>query len=362
MLNPLPLSPQQVWVLLSAVARELLWGLKAVSREMSAWRIRALMIPDAAIREDALNSIELKRENADGAALFSILPARRNLSLLRLLVAYQIIWDFLDSVSERGACEGTKNGRQLHKALVEALDPASPISDYYRFHPWRDDGGYLRKLVETCRANCAALPSYGRLRPLVVREARRAQVQALNHDADPAERDEALRRWAEREFAGEQRLSWFELSSAASASLAVHAFLALAARPACTDAEVKQACDAYFPWISGTATMLDSYVDQVEDELAGNHRYVEHYGNRALASERLRALVGRSVVEARRLRDGHRHAVIASCMVAMYLSKDSARTPDMRASTASFVDAGGSLTRLLLPVLRLWRIIFAQTA
>jgi hypothetical protein len=34
----------------------------------------------------------------------------------------------------------------------------------------------------------------------------------------------------------------------------------------------------------------------------------------------------------------------------------------MRASTASFVDAGGSLTRLLLPVLRLWRIIFAQTA
>ncbi len=96
------------------------------------------MIPDAPIREDALSSIELKRENADGAALFWILPPRRNLNLLRLLVAYQIIWDFLDSVSERGACEGTANGRQLHKALVEALDPASPISDYYRFHPWRE--------------------------------------------------------------------------------------------------------------------------------------------------------------------------------------------------------------------------------
>jgi tetraprenyl-beta-curcumene synthase len=360
--NPLPLSPRQVWVLLAAVTRELLWGLKAVSREMRVWRIRALMIPDAPIREDALNSIELKRENADGAALFWILPARRNLNLLRLLVAYQIIWDFLDSVSERGASEGTANGRQLHKALVEALDPAAPISDYYRFHPWRDDGGYLRKLVETCRANCAALPSYGRLRPLVVREARRAQVQALNHDSDPAERDEALRRWAEQEFAGEQRLSWFELSSAASASLAVHAFLALAARPACSDAEVSQACAAYFPWISGTATMLDSYVDQVEDELEGNHRYVAHYGSSALAGERLRTLVGRSLTEARRLRDGHRHALIASCMVAMYLSKDSARTPAMRASTASFVDAGGSLTRLLLPVLRLWRIIFAQRA
>ncbi len=187
-------------------------------------------------------------------------------------------------------------------------------------------------------------------------------MQALNHDSDPAERDEALRRWAEREFAGEQGLSWFELSSAASASLAVHAFLALAARPACTEAEVKQTCDAYFPWISGTATMLDSYVDQVEDELEGNHRYVAHYESRTLAGERLRTLVSRSAVEARRLRDGHRHAVIASCMVAMYLSKDSARTPAMRESTASFVDAGGSLTRLLLPVLRCWRIIFAQRA
>ena len=53
---------------------------------------------------------------------------------------------------------------------------------------------------------------------------------------------------------------------------------------------------------------------------------------------------------------------LAACMVAMYLSKDSAHAPDMRASTAGFVRAGGSLTRLLLPVLRLWRIIFAQRA
>jgi tetraprenyl-beta-curcumene synthase len=360
--NPLPLSPRQVWVLLAAATRELLWGLRAVSREVGTWRVRALMIPDAPLREDALSSIERKRENADGAALFWILPRRRDPKLLRLLVAYQIIWDFLDSVSERGACQGTVNGRQLHKALVEALDPGVPISDYYRFHPWHDDGGYLRTLVETCRETCASLPSYGRLRPLVVREARRAQVQALNHDTDPAVRDEALRSWAESEFAGEQRLSWFELSSAASASLAVHAFLALAARPACSDAEVARTCEAYFPWISGAATMLDSYVDQVEDELEGNHRYVAHYGNWALAGERVGALVTRSVVEARRLRDGHRHALIASCMIAMYLSKDSARAPAMRESTAGFVRAGGSLTRVLLPILRVWRIVFAQRA
>jgi tetraprenyl-beta-curcumene synthase len=360
--DPLPLSPRQVSALLSAAARELLWGLPAVSGEVDAWATLARSIPDAPIREDALSSIKSKRGHADGAALFWILPRRRNRNLLRLLVAYQTIWDFLDTVNERGASAGTDNGLQLHTALVEALDPTSPISDYYRYHPWRDDAGYLRVLVETCRHACAALPSYSCVKPLVVREARRAQVLALNHATDPNDRDEALKDWAGREFAAERRASWFELSGAASASLTIHAFLALAAQPDCSEVEIRRTCAAYFPWISGVATMLDSYVDQAEDERNGDHRYVSHYVNRTAAGERLRHLVARSTAEARRLRDGHRHAVIAACMIAMYLSKDSARTPEMRASTAGLVRAGGSLTRLLLPILRMWRIASAQQA
>jgi tetraprenyl-beta-curcumene synthase len=358
--DPLPLSPRQVTALLAAATRELLWGLPAVACEIHDWRARALRIPDAPIREDALSSIDRKRGHADGAALFWILPRRRDLSLLRMLVRYQIIWDFLDSVNEHGASAGTANGRQLHLALIEALDPGRPISDYYRYHPWQEDGGYLRALVEACRRGCATLPSYERVRPLLLREARRAQVLALNHDLDPRDRDRALRAWAASECSGEQRVSWFELSSAASASLTIHAFLALAAQPACTERELRRTCAAYFPWISGVATLLDSYVDQAEDELNGDHRYVAHYASRALAEARVRDLVRRSTAEARRLRDGHRHAVIAACMVAMYLSKDSARTPEMRAGTANIARAGGSLTRVLLPVLRVWRIGFAQ--
>ena len=49
------------------------------------------------------SSIDRKRGHADGAALFWILPRRRDPNLLRLLVTYQIIWDFLDCVNERGA-------------------------------------------------------------------------------------------------------------------------------------------------------------------------------------------------------------------------------------------------------------------
>jgi hypothetical protein len=52
--------------------------------------------------------------------------------------------------------------------------------------------------------------------------------------------------------------------------------------------------------------------------------------------------------------------VIVGCMVAMYLSKDSARTPAARRATKELVRAGGSLCRLLHPILRLWRVAYSQ--
>ncbi len=106
--------------------------------------------------------------------------------------------------------------------------------------------------------------------------------------------------------------------------------------------------------------MLDSYVDQAEDLANGDHSYVSHYPTPQLAATRIRGLVERSLIEARALRDGERHAVIVACMVAMYLAKDSAHTEGMRQTTRGLVCAGGSLTRLLLPILRLWRIANAQ--
>ncbi|HLH14334.1 MAG TPA: DUF2600 family protein [Solirubrobacteraceae bacterium] len=331
-----------------------------MSVEMRRWRACAQRIPDAPIRADALYVLEHKRTHLYGAALFCTLPGRRNRELLRLLVAYELIWDFLDNVNERGADAGIANGRQLHLAIREAVDPSVPLSDYYLHHPWRDDGGYLCSLVDVCRQCCRSLPSYPLVRELVVHEARRAQVLAINHHPDPVERDAELRRWVAGEYAVGERASWWELSGAASAPLAIHALLALASEPRCSPREVARVYSAYCPWLSATTTMLDSYVDQHEDVLAGDHSYVAHYPDAESAVRRIRTLIETSVAEARALRNGHRHAVVAAAMIAMYLSKDTARTPQLRAGTSVFVRAGGSLTRLLLPILRAWRIAYAQ--
>jgi tetraprenyl-beta-curcumene synthase len=358
--DPARLSAAQLTTLAHATARELAGGLSLVAREVRLWRARASAIPDTSIREDALSSLANKRGHTDGAALFWIVPRARCPQLLRLLVAYEIAWDFLDSTNEHGATAGQANGRQLHLALIDALDPSRPISDYYRHHPWRDDGGYLRSLVELCRAICIRLPAYERVRTRLVAEASRAQVLSINHDLDPVQRDAALREWAASEHVEDLNVDWFELTGAASASLTVHALLAVCAEPAYTDADIARVHGAYSPWISAATTMLDSYVDQSEDSANGDHSYIAHYRTPAEAQRRVSELIQRSLAEARALPNGERHALLVACMIAMYLSKDSARAPQLRETTASFIDAGGSLTKILLPILRLWRIAYAQ--
>jgi tetraprenyl-beta-curcumene synthase len=352
------ISLGQANALVAAVVRELGWGLKAVSREVDLWRNRAATIPDYTIREDALGSLDCKRGNTDGAALFWILPNLRRPQLLRLLVTYEIMCDFLDSVSERGAGAGLKNGRQLHLAFREALDPSTPISDYYLHHPWRDDGGYLRLLVELCRAACELLPSYLAVRPTLIRAATLAQVQGLNHELDPHLRDLTLRKWSAQEFADRLDLAWYELSGAASTWISVLALLALASEAGRRPEEAVETYAAYF-WVCLAATVLDSYVDEAEDTANGDHSYFGHYPSKEVGIGRAHEIVKRASHEAQRLRNGHRHTVIVSCMIALYLSKDSALTPDLEPTSRLLLRSGGSLAALLGPVLRAWRVAYS---
>ena len=354
------LSPGQLCSLAGATTRELLWGLRAVSREVRGWHTRASSIPDEALRADALRSLKSKRASTDGAALFWTLPDGRSPDLLRLLVAFEVMADFLDNVSERGVQAGPANGIQLHVALSEALDPGGPVSAYYRHHPWREDGGYLPALVGSCREHCAQLPHYGHVRSLAIRAATLARMLGLNHEPDPQLRDTALREWARREARSWEELAWFESTAAASGWLTVLALLALAAGGEPEESRVRAICAAYLPWISLVATMLDSYADQAEDAAGAQHSYIAHYPCAEVAVERVGEIVREAAQRARALPDGARHTVIVACMVAMYLSKDSSRTPQMRANTRNLAAAGGSLSRLLLPVLRIWRVLYSQ--
>jgi tetraprenyl-beta-curcumene synthase len=319
-------------------------------------------IPDPGLRADALRAIDGKRGHIDGAAFFWSLASCRSRSLLRTLVALELVYDYLDELSERGVAAGLRNGRQLGRSFADAVAPDRPPDDYYRFHLAADDGGFMHALVRTCQRGCRELPAFDVVAPLIAEQTARLEVLALNHLPDPAQRDGALRAWAAREFAGERHgLEWWELTAASSQSVVTFALLALAADPHATPEQAEAVHAAYFPWFALGVTMLDAYVDQEEDVRSGAHSYVGHYPSREASVARLCETVERAAAAQLSLPHGERHTVLLACMVAMYLSKDSARAPALREGTARIVAAGGSLTRLLLPVLRLWRIVNGQT-
>jgi tetraprenyl-beta-curcumene synthase len=383
---------RQTATLARSTGRELIWGLRGVSREVSRWREQAEAIPDPQLRADALAALAWKRGSIDGAALFWILPDRRNRNLLGALVAYEVLADYLDCVNERGAQRGIQNGRQLHLALVEALEPGAEISDYYRYHCSGEDGGYARALVTSCRSGCERLPSYQVVKPFLMRAAAQSGVLGLNHEPDPARREQALKDWAGDQIpahpgemevpdrpgddeipahptAGRASTSeerWYERSAGSSAWVTVLAMLALAAEPRRAVGgylqrnEVARTYQAYARWIAPAGAMLDSFADIAEDAVSGEHSYVAHYPSMDVAVERIGRLVRESRREIRALPAGARHSVVLSSMIAFFLSKEAARAPELRASARELRRAGGPLVELLLPVLRLWRAAYGQ--
>lgn len=354
------------WTLLLVATRELVWGLPAAAREMRRWRARAQASSSAPLREDALQVLHRKRTHVDGAGLFWILSRRRP-HLLRLLVAYELMLDFLDYASERGAnltCDlqaAQAGGELLHAALLNALAVNTVIADHYALHPWSDDAGYLRALIAACREGTGALPSYAVVQKLATTEAARAaEVLAINHIPDHSCRNIGLQGWVGRHFPGERQLAWFEVAAAVSGSLAVHGLLAQAADPYATQKTVERVYVVYLRLVALATAMLDSYADQLEDGATDGHSYVAHYADPATTLARLHAIVKETMRATRALPRGRRHSIIAGCMIAMYLSKDDARSVELATSTRSLVATGGPLVRCLLPMLRGWRIVFSH--
>jgi tetraprenyl-beta-curcumene synthase len=327
---------------------------------MRMWRLRAQAAPDQPLRIALLGALHQRRNHVDGAALYCTLTRSPSPRLLRLLVAYELVLDCLDSIDEGTPSLQEHDGRQLHMALIDAVDLGSPCQDYFRHHLHTDDGGCLRAFVYACRESCASLPSWPTVSPSALICARRTQILALNH-VHPTVRDAALLRFAASEEAEQRNLTWFELGAALSGEmLAIHALLALAASSATRALQVKATHAAYYPWTSLAATMLDSYVDQFEDIAKGAHSYVSHYASPGQIAPRLADVVERALASARSLPKGDRHAVLVACMIAMYLTKDSTRTPQLRAGSASIIAAGGPIVQLLVPVLRTWRAAYDQ--
>jgi tetraprenyl-beta-curcumene synthase len=315
---------------------------------------RAEAIPDPQLRADALASHHDKGSNSEGLAALAVLaPAERRTPVVRSLVAYQLMLDYLDGVSERHNDDPLGNGLALHRAFDVALDPDAPHENYYAHTSMSQDGGYLRELIEICRAPLGDLPSYPATREALLRQARLCrESQALNHALRYVSVGDELGAWAERtaaEVGLEPGFEWWELIAAAAASsLCVGALLALAATPGVEADEARQVESAYFPWASGLNALLDSLVDLDEDPVEASH--LRRYESHEHAAERLRTIAAGARGRVAELPDGHLHEAILAAMGALYLIHEEAWRPGREPISLAVYGALGPLARPSLAV------------
>jgi tetraprenyl-beta-curcumene synthase len=356
-----PVTAQQLRALTVSAGRELVWGLCEVKAEASLWRTRADAIPDPRMRDHALAAMDEGRVLIDGAALFWILPPRRRRDLLRLLVALQTLLNFLDLVFEREARGPDRRPGSWMWLAREALDLTRPPPDREIKARLGDAGGYLSALVMACRGGCATLPNYQHAHGLLVREATRSRAFEIEHDRDARRRSATMQAHVALHFGGVTDITWWELVGGASALLTAMVVLALAADEATTPDDLLQAADAYV-WVASASALLDSYVDRPEDVSSGAHNWFDYYPSDGHATRRAAELLQGAVSRISALRNAERHVVIVASMAALWLSSDTARRTERRAATAAMARSGGGTTRLLIPILRAWRMAYGRTA
>jgi tetraprenyl-beta-curcumene synthase len=290
-------------------------------QELAVWERRARRIPDPALRGLALRKLTGEGLNPEAAALFAVLaPRRRRERVVSLIVAYQVLYDYLDALNEEPGCEALRNGLQLHAAMCDALLPGRAPCDYYRHHGRVCDGGYMRELVSACQCLVGEFSSLRRNAAVLTSAAQRCgEAQSHNHAmqvAGPA----GLIEWSASLGAVGEGYRWWELAAGGISCLGIHALLAAAADPRFGARDARRIDAAYFPSVCALSALLDSLADYHSDVGSPNHRFVAHYRDGCQAAERLVAIACEAAARLEGVRHRSRHLVILSGIVAYYLS------------------------------------------
>ncbi len=326
-----------------------------VRRELRGWDLRARAIPDPALRAQALAKLRDERFNTEVAAtLATPLPPVRRRDAVAAIVALEVMYDYLDGLTERPVPNPLAAGLQLYRALSDALTPTGPLADHYRHRPRSDDGGYLAALAWTCRRGLWALPAAPVVAPVAGAVAARCGEAQTRTHAVARFGAAQLRAWAlaQPEAAS---MRWPEVAAGAAASvLAAHALIALAADPAATAADAEALAAAYLTTCALT-TLLDSLIDADADAAAGGHAYLAYYRDEAEAAERLRALARAAVAAVLELPRAPHHLMTVAGAVAFYLSAPGAGSARARRLTAPMVAELQPALAPALAIFAVWR-------
>jgi tetraprenyl-beta-curcumene synthase len=326
-----------------------------VREQLKHWERGAAEIPDATLRALALNKIHEERFNAEVAAtLATLAPRAHRKHTVQAIVALEVMYDYLDGLTEQPTNDPLRDNRQLSLAFTDAISlEDAPYADYYRYHPG-DDGGYLQALARTVRLNLAQLPAAGTIADTArASVARCSEAQIQVHAAQRIGTSQ-LKHWATHEATGTP-LEWRAFIAGAVASiLAVHALIAAAADHHTTCEQAVAIEEAYLP-ISALSTMLDSLIDHELDLRTGAPWFLDDYDQQRISEHQLSDVARAAIAQTRPLPNSGHHLMTLIGVVAYYTSAPAAKETLAKPLVAHIQRELQPLMTPTLAVMTAWR-------
>lgn len=346
------------WALACAHARY--WSSVAplVRVHLRRWETRAAEIPDPGLRSLAAGKLADERFNVEVAAMIAtVAPARHRERTVEAIVALQVMYDFLDALTEQPSTDPIRDGLQYSKALTNAATSGPlPEEDYYAHHPGgRGDAGYLATLALTVHTSVGSLPADDAIAGVVSASATRCAEAQVRIHAAPSTGMPLLERWAAGEADGTE-LAWREwLFGAMGSVVAVHALIALAADDRSTPRQARELDDLYLS-LCVLTTVLDHLVDYERDQLTGEPSYIDLYESQDQLADEVTRVSQRVMERSRTIPNGPHHMMILSGVVAYYTSQPSAMGDFARPVTEHARDQLRPLITPTLATMRAWRL------
>jgi tetraprenyl-beta-curcumene synthase len=341
-----------------AVANARFWPTVAplVTTQLGRWEQRAGQIDDPLLGALARAKLREERFNAEVAAtLATLAPSKHRTTVVEAIVACEIIYDYLDGLVEIATPYPIAHGRQVYRALSDAVAVSQPPTGSYYQVLSLSDGGYLEELVHTARNALRRLPRTDAITAVAAEAVRRcAEAQTRAH-ATTTLGTQQLQRWAATETRSTP-FSWQEfLAGAASSILTVHALIQSAAKTTTTTADA-QAIDNVYLSIAVLSTLLDSLVDYREDTLTGQLGYIHLYTDQwDLIAQHLTRSAARALKDAQTLPNKSHHIMTLTGVVAYYSSAPGAHDPHAK---PAITQLHSQLTPVITPTLAImhaWR-------
>jgi hypothetical protein len=287
-------------------------------KRLELWHKRASQIKKLEKANFACKTIENKIKHPIATSAFvSSLPFSQSSFLLDKYIALSLLLDYLDDVIDRGNEHDPIKIAKMQQAMVDALKPKEKQLSNYPSSEMLDLS-YLKDLVKTASEKITSLPIYSKSSPYIIKSMEDF-IKTQIHSALPLEKNKILaKEWAEKSFAKEFGLTWFEHQAVQASPLRAYALLWASTKFYITENQLKMIDHAYI-WMGGINVLGDQINDLECDKLNGEVNQIIEYKNEEKVTERILEMVKNASEELDLLPNRSFHQFILTALINLYM-------------------------------------------